>query len=301
MHVLVLGSNGLLGSNVVTSAQNRNWTVSATYHSSCPSFDLPRYQLDIRDTDGVREVIAETKPDLVVNCAAMTDVDGCEKYPEIAREINARAPGEIAGVCAERGIRFLHVSTDYVFDGMTTGKYREEAQTNPLQVYGTSKRAGERVVEESAVDALIVRVSFLYGIKRSTGQLTGFPAWVQRRLNDGERTPLFTDQNVTPTRAGQAADVLCDLLDSGVSGTFHVASRSCVTPYEFGMRLVQLLNADSALLSEGSQKDVEREAERPSNTCLDVSRLERTLDRRQPTLKDDLESISWAFNADSCA
>lgn len=295
MRVLVLGANGLLGSNVVAAARARGWHVAGTYHSDRPATEIPLTRLDITETDAVERVLSTVDPDWVVNCAAMTDLDGCEDDPDRAHAVNARAPGDVAALCASASRRFLHVSTDYVFDGGGEGRYVEDAAANPVQEYGASKLAGERAVEESDGKTLLARLSFVYGIHRHTAELTGFPAWVRARLRAGERTPLFTDQRVTPTRAGQAAETLCELVAAGSSGAFHVATRSCVTPYEFGVELCRRLEADEALLEESSQADVERTAERPSRTCLDVTRVEGELGRAQPTLAEDLDAIAEAF------
>lgn len=297
MRLLVVGANGLLGSNVVTVARNRDWDVVGTYHSHAPAFDIPLEQLDITNTDRVRDVIREHDPDWVINCAAMTDVDDCEINPERANEINARAPGKIAEICAHESTRFLHVSTDYVFDGQQTGTYTESSTPNPVQEYGISKLAGERAVREVSADALIARLSFVYGIHRSTNELTGFPAWVRDRLTAGKETPLFTDQQITPTRAGQAAATFLDLIENKQTGEYHVATQSCVTPYQFGVEICEQMNADSSLLSAGSRDDVERDADRPACTCLDVSRVETALGRSQPTIEEELDAIASAVNS----
>lgn len=297
MHLLVLGANGLLGSNVVAAARNQDVAVTGTYHSSAPSFDIPLRQLDITDTAKVRRVITEVDSDWVINCVAMIEVDGCEESTTRAHAVNADAPGEIASVCASNGMELLHVSTDYVFDGTATEKYSEDATTNPIQVYGESKLAGERAVRDAASDALIPRLSFVYGIHRSGGKLTGFPAWVRDRLLEGEETPLFTDQYVTPTRAGAAAETFLEFIDRNSGGIYHLAARSCVTPYVFGESIAQRMDADLDLLVPGSQTDVDRPAERPSYTCLDVERIEDELGHTQPTLDQDLNEIWDAFES----
>ncbi|MFC7194875.1 SDR family oxidoreductase [Halosimplex aquaticum] len=255
-------------------------------------------RLDIRDADRAAALLDERAPDLVVNCAAMTDVDGCERDPDRARAVNGEAPGALAAACADRGIPFVHVSTDYVFDGRDGSPYDESADPNPLQAYGESKLAGERAVADAGGDSLVVRLSFVYGTHGFTGELTGFPAWVRGKLAAGESVPLFTDQHVTPSRAGQAAATVLDLADAGEWGTVHVASRSCLTPYEFGRLLADRLDADPTLVEEGSMDDIEREATRPRDTCLDVSRVERALGCPQPTADEDLAAIDDALALD---
>jgi len=125
--------------------------------------------------------------------------------------------------------------------------------------------------------------------------LEGFPAWVRDRLTAGEPTPLFTDQHVTPTRAGEAAETILDLLPADANGTVHVAARSCVTPYDVGTAVRERLGADPSLIESGSMADVDRPADRPSNTCLEVDRVQRLLGRAQPTLAVDLDEIDHAL------
>ncbi|GAA0455087.1 NAD(P)-dependent oxidoreductase [Halococcus dombrowskii] len=301
MQLLVVGANGLLGSNVIAKALARDWECTGTYHSTEPTFDIPLHELDVRDTDRFTTILDANEFDAVLNCAAMTDVDGCEENPEHAHAINGAAPGELARVCADRELAFCHVSTDYVFDGDAERRYAESAPTNPQQVYGESKLTGERTVRKAHDGALLARLSFVYGTHGATGTLTGFPAWVGDRLRKAESIPLFTDQTVTPSRAGQAAATLIDLLAADVTGTVHIASRSCITPYEFGERIRERLAASRSmdvpaeLLAEGSQSAVDRAATRPLHTCLDVGTVEHALDRDQPALAGDLDSIADAL------
>lgn len=291
MRLLVVGANGLLGSNVVYAGISRDWTVLGTYHSTNPDFDIPLVQFDLAAADHFPDLIARLGPDVVVNCAAMTDVDACEADPETAHVCNGMAPGDIAAACAEHGVEFVHVSTDYVFDGRTTTPYSETAEPNPIQVYGKSKLAGERTVLDRTDSALVTRLAFVWGIHRSSGELIGFPSWVASELQNGQEVPLFTDQRVTPTRAGQAAETILDLIETPASGRLHIACRSCVTPYEFGSRIADRIDADGSLLTRSSMEDLTRVAPRPADTCLAVDRLEDVLGRAQPSIEADLDAV----------
>ncbi len=291
MRLLVVGANGLLGSNVVHAGQQRGWTVCGTYHSTRPTFDIPLTQFDLQDYNSFDDILTEHDPDGVVNCAAMTDVDGCETNPEQAHILNGDAPGGLSAHCDANGVEFVHVSTDYIFNGTEREPYGESADPNPVQVYGESKLSGEQAVTKGTTDALVARVSFVWGIHRNRDELTGFPAWVRGRLLSDEDVPLFTDQWVTPTRAGQAAETLLNLAEQEATGLFHIACSSCVTPYEFGNIIADHIDNSEELLSEGSVDDVERDAIRPTYSCLDVERVESELDRPQPTLREDVETV----------
>ncbi|MFC7114592.1 dTDP-4-dehydrorhamnose reductase [Natronoarchaeum sp. GCM10025703] len=291
MHVLVIGANGLVGSSLVRTCLDRSIDVSGTYHTERPAFDVDLFKLDIRDSEQVREIVEQVEPDSVVNCAAYTDVDGCEENPDLARTVNGDAPGYLAGVCAELGISFVHLSTDYVFDGEAEEPYAENDEPNPVQVYGKTKLTGEQQVLDADPDAIVCRLSFVWGRHGATGELEGFPAWVLARAREGQSVPAFTDQYVTPTRAEYAADVVLALLEEDVDGIFHVASRDCVTPYEFGKALIESSGlADPGLVEEGSLDDVDRPAPRPVYTCLTTT-LARTLTSRdRPVLTDEISA-----------
>lgn len=293
MDVLVVGASGLLGSNVVSTALDRSQSVGCTYHTSEPAFEAPCRQLDIQRTAEFEELVAGFEPRHVVNCAAMTDVDECERRPERAREINATAPGDLATVCSDHGVDFTHVSTDYVFDGEETDRYSERDDPTPIQAYGRSKLAGERAVTAADESALIIRLSFVYGLDRSgeSPVLSGFPAWVRSRFRTDERVPLYTDQRVTPSRAGATATTLFDLRASGADGIYHVASRSCVTPYEFGRRLIEEAGGDDDALVRTLSGDASRTAARPADTCLSVEQVTERLERPQPTLESDVATL----------
>jgi len=295
MRILVVGANGLLGSNVVRAGQQRGWAVCGTYHSTQPAFDIPLTQFDLREYETFDEILAEYEPEVVVNCAAMTDVDGCESKPSQAHVLNGDAPGGIASRCGEFGVEFVHISTDYVFDGKDSNRYGESSDPNPIQAYGESKLAGERAVQDEMTDTLIARLSFVWGIHRSHGDLTGFPAWVRNQLQSGDEVPLFTDQWVTPTRAGQAAETLLDLIEQDASGLFHIACSSCITPYEFGKVIANHVGSSKELLREGLMDDIERDATRPTYSCLDVEKVESELGRPQPTLREDVKAVRDAM------
>lgn len=297
MDPLVVGASGLLGSNVVSSALDRNLSVVGSYHSTRPDFEIPLRKLDVRDTTEFEDILGEFDPPVVVNCAAMTDVDACEQSPERAHEINAAAPEDLARLCSKQDTNFVHVSTDYVFDGESSERYREDAEPNPIQEYGRSKLAGERAVLSAHDSSLVVRPSFVYGVNRSgeAPQLEGFPAWIHSRLTSGEEVPLFTDQFVTPSRAGSTAETLLDLVFDGETGPYHVAASSCITPYEFGHIIATQLGIGTDTLVGSSQSDVDRDAVRPSNTCLSVEKVETRLGRSQPTVKQDVSALASYF------
>ena len=291
MRILVTGSAGLLGSSVATTAHRSGNEVLATYHSTDPDLDFETRRFDIRDDERFKYLLDWFQPDVVMNCAAKTDVDGCQREPEKAMAVNGDAPGRLATIAAGADIDFVHISTDYVFDGRSMDRYTESDEPNPIQIYGHSKLVGEQAVAAGHPRSIIARLSFVYGINSVDDVLEGFPSWVLGRLIDGERTQLFTDQYVTPTRAGAAAETLVTLASGSTTGTYHIAARDCVTPYDFGHEVAAQIDAPADCLVPGSLTEVERPANRPQRTCLDVTRVENELGCNQPTLSDDLTTL----------
>ncbi|MDB2248599.1 dTDP-4-dehydrorhamnose reductase [Halorubrum ezzemoulense] len=291
MRVLVVGASGLLGGNVTSVALGRGKTVTAVYHSEDPGFDCPSHQIDITASTAVDDLVTEVDPDAIINCAAMTDVDGCESDPEQAHAVNADGAEHVARAADSVDAALIHTSTDYVFDGEETAPYSENAEPDPSQVYGESKLTGERRVREVHSDPLIARLSFVYGRSLPDGSISGFPAWVLEKARKGDSIPLFTDQRVSPSYAKATAKTLLDLLEADQEGTFNVASRSCVTPSEFGELIVEEAGFADATLTESSMSDVDRDAERPQYTCLDTTAVEEALGRPQSTLEEDLADL----------
>ncbi|MFC6733732.1 SDR family oxidoreductase [Haladaptatus sp. GCM10025893] len=178
MHLLVTGANGLLGSNIVSYGLESGHEVTATYHRTKPELECECLQLDVTEDNSIEEILDSKNPDVVFNCAAMTDVDGCETLPEKAHAANAAAPKKISLETKQRDISFVHFSTDYVFEGMASTPYKPEAQTDPLQVYGETKLAGELAVLKNNESAIVARLSFVYGRHGATSDVEGFPAWI---------------------------------------------------------------------------------------------------------------------------
>ena len=291
MRVLIVGAGGLLGGNVTSVALDRGKTVVAAYHSEDPKFDCPSHQIDITLSAAVDDLVTEVDPDAVVNCAAMTDVDGCETDREQAYAVNADGAEHVARAAESVDAALVHTSTDYVFSGEETEPYPETAEPDPKQAYGESKLVGERRIQDAHSDPLIARLSFVYGRSLPGGSISGFPAWVLEKAHKGDEIPLFTDQRVSPSYAKATAKKLLDLLEADQRGTFNITSQSCVTPYEFGELIVEEAGFTGATLTESSMKDVDRDAARPQYTCLDTTAVEEALGRPQSTLEEDLADL----------
>jgi dTDP-4-dehydrorhamnose reductase len=294
MRVLVLSASGLLGSNVVVEARNRGQAVAGIYNSTAIENPREAIEFDLREPGAIGRILDRTDPEVVVNCAALIDIDACETDPDAAQRINADAPGEIAGACSRRGIEFAQTSTDYVFSGEARSPYPETDDTDPIQVYGQTKRDGERSVSAVHENALITRLSANFGVHRETDRLRGFPAWVSERLEAGGETPLFTDQYYTPSETSWAAERILDLLSASAIGLYHVTSRSCTNPWNFGHLVADYCGFQNpdGVFRRASRSTLDRSAPRPGYSCLGTERVDPTAGERRPTIDDLLGNVS---------
>lgn len=296
MKLLVTGAAGLLGSNFVDVGQSRGWDVVTAVHTQQETNTRPNqvYELDIRNTERIRQVVQNERPDWVINCAAITDVDGCERTPEKASEVNSRAAGELARISDSYGSSFCQISTDYIFGAAHSVPIAENASPDPLQMYGQTKRDGENRVQKYHERPLIARVSFLFGVRRTDHTLQGLPRWILDRLSSGESAPLYTDQCISPTIASHAANSIADLLEVDAWGVFHCANKGCTTPYELGHKLLEHIDMSTVPgdITSSSVQQTDFSAKRPKYSCLAVEKIANHLGRQQPTWEDGLTALS---------
>jgi dTDP-4-dehydrorhamnose reductase len=233
-------------------------------------------------------MVRDVAPDIVVNAAAMTDVDGCEDRPEEAQAVNALAPAALAAATAATGARFVHVSTDYVFDGRMPAT--ESSEPHPLGVYGRTKLDGERRVLQANPRALVLRMSAVFGWNRFSAK-TNSVTWILQNIEAGQEVRLFQDQRITPTYAGTGAQVALDLAEHKEQGLFHVASRDCLSRFEMGQAIVEAFGIPGAKLVPVALGSVVLKAPRPLAPCLVVKKVEETLKRPMPEFRACLEDM----------
>ena len=230
MRLLVTGANGMLGHRVVGVARERGHEVRAT--------DLP--ELDLTDADATKRFVDAAAPDAIVNCAAYTDVDGCETNEELATRVNGEAPGNLARC----GVPIVQLSTDYVFGGDARRPYVESDATGPKTAYGRSKLAGEHAVREAGDEHAIVRTAWLFG--------DGGKNFVDTMLRLGaerDEVSVVFDQVGSPTWTGHLAPALVDLVERRGSGVFHAAGTGACSWFELAIEAMRLRDLDCRIVA----------------------------------------------------
>ena len=254
MKVIVTGAAGLVGRAVVSVFSARGEAVTGFDHQN----------LDISDERAVRRVVSASSPEVLVNCAAWTNVDGCESDQERAIRANALGPELLALACSDVGAIFITISTDYVFDGHKDGFYTQRDQPNPQSVYAVSKLEGERRAQNTWARTIIVRSGYIFGAGGSN-----FLSTFVERARHGEPLKVINDCVGTPTYAPHLADRLHQLAQVDLPGLYHVVnSGGGVSFAQFAERTFELEGLDSGLLKTVSMESLSRPAPRPRNSRL---------------------------------
>ena len=285
--LLITGSNGLLGGKLVLAASRAYKVFGLDVHpESLIRHDRLEYsQGDITDRDRVLRQLEAVEPDAVIHTAAYTDVDGCELHFEKAYAVNVTGAEHVAAACKRLGIGMVHLSTDYVFDGMD-GPYREEDPPKPLSAYGRMKLDSERLVLSLLPDAVVVRTMVLFGhlphVRRN------FVTWLKYKLENGERIRVVNDQYGTPTFADDLAKALLAVFEKGLRGLYHAAGSEWLDRHAFALQVADVFGLDGSLISETTSDQFKQPAPRPMKSGLKTDKLERDTGFRFKPLVDAL-------------
>ena len=252
MRLLITGAAGMLGADVRRAAGRAGHDVVA----------LTRSDLDLTDAGAVRTAVADARPEVVVNCAAWTDVDGAERDEAAAHAVNADAAGTLAEAADLAGATLVHVSTDYVFDGTATRPYVESDPTGPIGAYGRTKLAGEQAVVAATDRHLIVRTAWLYG---HAGR--NFVETILGLAGDRDALAIVDDQVGSPTWTRPLAEAMVDLVGRGTHGVRHVAGGGSCSWLDFAREILRIEDVACTLRSQ-TTAELGRPAPRPAWSVL---------------------------------
>lgn len=258
MRALIVGAGGQLGRALIKAAPADVRFVA-----------LDRAALDVTDAEAIRRVVADAALDVLFNAAAYTAVDRAESDAQAAYRLNRDAPALLASAARSCGARFVHVSTDFVFDGRAGLPYRPEAPTGPLNVYGASKLAGEQAVRDRVADALIVRTGWVYAAHGAN-----FVHTMLRLMAERDVVRVVADQVGTPTHAASLARALWALARLGASGTHHYSDAGVASWYDFAVAIAEEARALGLLahpvhVEPIATADYPSAAQRPAYSVLD--------------------------------
>ena len=245
-------------------------------------------ELDITDRTGVVGAVVALRPDWVINAAAMTDVDRCEDHPGRACDVNVEGVRHLVAGCEQCGARLVQLSSDYVFDG-DAGPYTEMDEPNPMNVYGRTKLASERMLQKSGVEHVIVRTAVLYGCAPHIRP--NLVSWVRSALRRGETIRVATDLTSNPTLADDLAEGILTAIEKGAAGTFHMAGSDELSRYGFAQMVAREFRLDENLLVPALSTRLGLAAPRPRHSGLRSERARDELGHTFLSAKQGLRAL----------
>lgn len=278
MHrILITGSNGLLGQKIVSLFEREtNNTLLLTsvepesYIGSLSSYE----QVDITNRNQLKKTVNFFEPDIIINCAAFTDVDRCETERELCWKLNVDAVKNLIIVSRPKNIKIIHFSTDYIFDGKN-GPYTEDSVPSPLSFYGRSKLASENSLMSASVDFVIARTMVLYGT--GVKVKNNFALFLVNKLGKNEPVNIVDDQFGNCTMVDDLAYGTLKLVEHDSIGIYNIAGKDIISRHEFTMKLCEVFNFNPKLVRPIKTKDLNQPAKRPLKSGLITFKAESEL------------------------
>ncbi len=292
--VLITGANGLLGQELIAQmSRYPEYDLLATARGTTPLFPEGAggfVPLDITDFAAVRRLFLDFTPDVVVNCAAMTQVDLCESERDACWKVNVEAVEHLAKCCLQHGSRLVQVSTDFVFDG-ADGPYRETDRPNPISFYGKSKWASENAARGAGMDRwAVARTILVYGTGRELSR-SNIALWVLDKLSRGEPIDVVTDQWRTPTYVVDLAAGIEKIVRHNRSGIYHLSGRELLSIYDFAHCIAEVFDLDASLIRPTDGTRFRQTAARPPRTGFIILKAETELGYRPRPVREALRHL----------
>ena len=284
MRILITGAFGQLGHALQSVLSKKS-----NYELICTGRKVKKGQegipLDIRNQVALKELINTTAPDILVNLAAMTNVDACELNPKLAGEINVAG---LEHICDSFKGKIIHLSTDYVFDG-TSGPYKEDDLLNPISIYGKTKLASEHILLEKNFKNLVIRGNVLYDYYPHTS--ASFLNWVVSSLKGNQEIKVVEDQFNNPTWTRSMSDIIELSIENDLEGIIHWGDSVHISRFEFAKLIAKKFSLNESLIKPVLTSELNQPARRPLQSGLSTEKLVNMLDIIPPSIDDCLDEI----------
>ncbi len=295
--ILITGVNGLLGQALIQVLKDKYKILGSGVEpqSNLPA-DIWEYSsLDITEMDHCKELIQDFQPEVIINAASYTNVDGCEKEKELCWKVNVKGVENLAKLARRYNAHLIHYSTDYVFDGRE-GPYAEQDKQMPLGYYGKSKLASENTLREAECLFTVLRTCVIFGTGKNVKR--NFFLWVLENLRKKKQIKVVTDQYNNPTLAEDLALGTKLVMENSALGLFHLAGENFVNRYEFAMTIAEIFEQPIDLISPITTDQLQQQAERPLRGGLNINLAKEKLGYRPHTIRDALSYLKkkWEQN-----
>lgn len=302
MKILITGANGLLGQKLIPLLEkDKSIQLFATAHRELTTklttgeFHI----LNITDKDQVDHSIGTTKPDVVINTAAMTNVDQCETNQEACWLTNVTAVQNLVDACEKNSCHLIHLSTDFIFDG-SYGPLDELAIPHPVNFYGESKLQSERIIQQSSVSWCIIRTVLVYGITVDMSR-SNIVLWVKKSLEEGKTIQVVNDQWRTPTLAEDLAMGCYLAATKKVSGIYNISGKDFLTPYDIAIQTAEFFNLDKSLIHATDSTKFKQAAARPLKTGFVIDKAKAVLNYSPHSFTDGIALMQTQLQENSGA
>ena len=257
MKILLLGHRGMLGCDLLLKLGKKHEIIG-----------LDKDEIDITAVSECQRAIKENTPDIVINAAAYTDVDACEKAKDECFAVNAEAVKNIAESCRGKNIRIIHFSTDYVFDGNGNDPYKEDSFCNPVNIYGASKLAGERYLQKLADNYILIRTEWLYGKNGNN-----FVRTILGKAQTTNNLEVVDDQIGSPTYTKDLVAAVSLLIERNIAGIFHITNRGSCSWFQFTEKILQEAGIFGVQVLPIKSDSLRRPAKRPHYSVLSMQKF----------------------------
>jgi dTDP-4-dehydrorhamnose reductase len=291
MKLLITGASGLLGINLAMETM-RDHEITGVDRGRLKSAPFPVIKANFYDRHAFRHTLDSLQPDWVVNCAALTNLEECEKHPGQAKILNTDLARDLAEDCAERKVKLIHLSTDAVFDGTKQDAYTEEDEPNPQSIYARTKLDGERAVQNAYPQAIVARVNFFGWSLSGRRSLAEF---FFNNLSEGRNVNGFTDVIFCPLWVTHLSKILISMLEHNLSGLYHVIGSQATDKYRFGLEVARRFSLPENLILPLSVEDSDLTAKRSHNLWLSVHKLSTDLGCEIPAFSTGLDGFYTQF------
>lgn len=293
MRILVTGSNGLLGQKLTNLLQNDKdvYLIATARGKSALRITRGEYHsLDISDRDSVESLLRFTKPDVIINTAAMTQVDDCETQREACWKANVTAVEHLVRCCHALHIHLVHVSTDFIFDG-THGPLDENATPAPVNYYGESKLAGEKAIQSSTISWTILRTVLVFGITRDMSR-SNIVLWVKNSLEQNKTIQVVNDQWRTPTLAEDLAMGCYLAAKKRAKGVYNISGKDFLSPYDIAIKTAEFFQLDKSLIKPTDSTKFVQPAKRPLKTGFIIEKARKDLGYEPRSFEEGLAILA---------
>jgi len=286
MKLFILGGSGLIGNELVKRA-SLSHKVIATYNNRnliLPNVSTIKFCFP-DNFENLKNLLIKEKPDVIINLIGHTNLDFCELNKKNAYELNVILTEKISNICNKIDSKFIHISSDYVFDGKN-GNYKEDDETNPVNYYGYTKKMSEIMALKNS-NTIVLRTSLIYDLKFKSN----FIQFVFEKLSGGEKIMAFDDILITPTLLDELIESILKIAANNNYGIFHISGETCISRFEFAKSIAKIFGFNENFIIPIPFNSVEHKASRPYNTCLKNNKAKEIFGIKFSTLQDGLNKL----------